>query len=622
MDFIICVMLKKISKKKIVFLIFIILVVAAYFVYRSLKNKNKEMVTYEIATIGRGTLVVSVSGSGQVNALNQIDVKPKGVSGDVVSIEIKQGQTVKANDILVVLDTTDAQKAMDDAETSLETANLQLEELLSPPDELTVFQAEDSLTQAKNSLTKLKLNQKDNYQKALQVKQKAIDDVTSGYEDAFNTVETVFFNAPTVMTALWEILYDDTINKNQLNVGVYEGYDYSGSDQMASLIEDAKDDYGIAETKYTPNLASYKKTSRYASQSEIELLLSETLETVKAIAQAIKSEKNVIDYAVDYLQKKGFRTPTTISAYQSSLSSYLTQINTYYSNLLSRQQAIKNSQDALINAERDLTQMQEEQPLDLAAAERSVEEKEKKLADLLAGADDLDIRAQKITVKQKEDALAQAKKNLANYFIRASFDGVVADIGVKENDSVSSGTALLTLITPQKIVKASFNEIDVAQIKVGQKATVTFDAAEDLTVAGEVVEIDTVGAVSQGVVTYNIKVAFDTQDERVKPGMSASVSVITNVRQDILLVPNAAVKGQGEMQYVEILNEGNVLRQPIGVGVSNDLFSEVIDGIEEGAQVITGQNSSSSTSSSGKSSSGSRNGMPSGGGMEFMRIMR
>ena len=199
---------------------------------------------------------------------------------------------------------------------------------------------------------------------------------------------------------------------------------------------------------------------------------------------------------------------------------------------------------------------------------------------------------------------------------------MVADIGVKENDSVSSGTALLTLITPQKIVKASFNEIDVAQIKVGQKATVTFDAAEDLTVAGEVVEIDTVGAVSQGVVTYNIKVAFDTQDERVKPGMSASVSVITNVRQDILLVPNAAVKGQGEMQYVEILNEGNVLRQPIGVGVSNDLFSEVIDGIEEGAQVITGQNSSSSTSSSGKSSSGSRNGMPSGGGMEFMRIMR
>jgi len=608
-------MFRKISRKKIFFLVLIILIVAAYFVYRTFKNKGEETVSYETATVKRGILIVSVSGSGQVDSLNQIDVKPKGISGDIASIKVKQGQTVKVNDLLAVLDTADVQKAVDDAETNLETANLQLDELLSPPDELTIFQAEDSLTQAKDALTKLKFNQETNYQKTLQARQKAIDDIASGYEDAFNTVETVFFNTPTIMTALWEILYDDTINENQLNVGVYGGYDYSDSNQISFLIEDAESDYNLAESKYTPNLANYKKTSRYASQPEIETLLNETLETAKAIAQSIKSEKNVIDYAIDYIQKK-FRVPTVVSTYQSNLGTYLTQVNTYYSNLLSRQQAIKDNKTSLIDAESDLIQMQQEQPLDLAAAERSVEEKEKKLVDLKAGPDEIEIRSQKITVKQKEDALADAKKNLANCFIKAPFEGVVAEIAAEEGDSVSSSTTLLTLITPQKVVNASFNEIDVAQIKIGQKTTVTFDAIEDLTVAGEVAEIDAVGAVSQGVVTYNVKIALDTQDERVKPGMSASVNIIIDVRQDILTVSNSAIKQQGERQYVEVLKQGEISLQTVEIGISNDLSTEIVSGLEEGMEIIVGRNSVSAGTSSGQ-----RNYGP-GGEMQFMRIMR
>jgi len=609
-------MFRKISRKKIFFLVLIILIVAAYFVYRTFKNKSEETVSYETATVKRGILIVSVSGSGQVDSLNQIDVKPKGISGDIASIKVKQGQTVKVNDLLAVLDTADVQKAVDDAETNLETANLQLDELLSPPDELTIFQAEDSLTQAKDALTKLKFNQETNYQKTLQARQKAIDDIASGYEDAFNTVETVFFNTPTIMTALWEILYDDTINENQLNVGVYGGYDYSDSNQISFLIEDAESDYNLAESKYTPNLANYKKTSRYASQPEIETLLNETLETAKAIAQSIKSEKNVIDYAIDYIQKKKFRVPTVVSTYQSNLGTYLTQVNTYYSNLLSRQQAIKDNKTSLIDAESDLIQMQQEQPLDLAAAERSVEEKEKKLVDLKAGPDEIEIRSQKITVKQKEDALADAKKNLANCFIKAPFEGVVAEIAAEEGDSVSSSTTLLTLITPQKVVNASFNEIDVAQIKIGQKTTVTFDAIEDLTVAGEVAEIDAVGAVSQGVVTYNVKIALDTQDERVKPGMSASVNIIIDVRQDILTVSNSAIKQQGERQYVEVLKQGEISLQTVEIGISNDLSTEIVSGLEEGMEIIVGRNSVSAGTSSGQ-----RNYGP-GGEMQFMRIMR
>ena len=65
---------------------------------------------------------------------------------------------------------------------------------------------------------------------------------------------------------------------------------------------------------------------------------------------------------------------------------------------------------------------------------------------------------------------------------------------------------------------------DFLTIKVGDKATLTFDAVTDLSISGQVAEIDTVGTVSQGVVSYALKIAFDTQDTRVKPGMTVSAA--------------------------------------------------------------------------------------------------
>ena len=69
------------------------------------------------------------------------------------------------------------------------------------------------------------------------------------------------------------------------------------------------------------------------------------------------------------------------------------------------------------------------------------------------------------------------------------------------------------------------NEVDAAKISVGNKTTLTFDATEDLTLTGKVAQIDTIGTVEQGVVSYKVKIAFDTQDERIKPGMTANASI-------------------------------------------------------------------------------------------------
>ena len=173
-------------------------------------------------------------------------------------------------------------------------------------------------------------------------------------------------------------------------------------------------------------------------------------------------------------------------------------------------------------------------------------------------------------------------------------------MNVKRFDSVGSGTSVATFITKQKIAEISLNEVDVAKIKIGDKTTLTFDAIPDLTITGTVAEIDSLGTVSQGVVTYNVKISFDTQDDRVKPSMSVSASIITQVKQDVLMVPNSTVKTKNGTSYVQTFTptligsdstQGVVSlltpnQTPVVIGLSNDTSTEIISGINEGDQIV------------------------------------
>jgi HlyD family secretion protein len=218
-----------------------------------------------------------------------------------------------------------------------------------------------------------------------------------------------------------------------------------------------------------------------------------------------------------------------------------------------------------------------------------------------------------------QDALDDAEKNLSYCYIYASFDGVVSAVDVQKGDSVSSGTVVATLITKKMIATVSLNEVDAAKIKVGQKVNLTFDAIEDLTMTGAVADIDTVGTVNQGVVNYNVTISFDTQNDKVKPGMSVSVVIITDAKQDVLLVSSGAVKSKNGDYYVETLSQkwdltdktvqaqGVVSSIPpnqktVQVGISDNTSTEIISGLSEGDQVVA-RTSSSSTKTTQTTSS-------------------
>jgi HlyD family secretion protein len=529
-------------------------IVGSYFLFRGGSSAEAK---YVLAAVEKGTIVTSITGSGQVSASDQLDVKPK-ASGEIIYVGIKKGQEVRAGGLMAQLDSRDAQKAVRDAQISLESAKVQLQ--------------------------KLRLNQNNNLPKLENDILTAENNLTKTYEDAYNDISSIFLDLPDIIDNTRAILYDTAVgSSNQTNTGAYQNLvDSRYATDFIIFINSAENDYKSARNSYDKNFNDFKSLSRNSDREDMEKLIAQTLETTRLMSQAVKSEQNLLDKVVDnvHTYQPNRSIPSAISTYRQNISQYIGKINDHVSGLLNLQNSIINTKQSVLNSQQALDYNQQFNPLDLMDQEN--------------------------IIKQREAALKDAQDNLANYYIRAPFSGIVAEINMKKGDPVSSGTAIATIITKQRIAEISLNEIDIAKIKVGQKVTLTFDAVEGLTITGVVVDVDSLGTVSQGVVNYGVKIGFDTQDERVRPGMSVSAAIITDSKQNVLLVPNSAIKSQSGTSYVGMLdsssdnsqllassaNSVGILlssaprQQTIEIGLSNDSYTEVTGGLKEGDIVV------------------------------------
>ncbi|MDD5222277.1 MAG: HlyD family efflux transporter periplasmic adaptor subunit, partial [Patescibacteria group bacterium] len=557
--------IKRLSKHKAITIFsVVVIIVIGYFGVKALKGSGVS-ITYALASVEKGTVISSVSGSGQVSASDQIEIKSK-ASGDALYVGTKAGQSVKSGTVLVQLDSKNAQKSVRDAQTNLDSAKLSLQKLQQPPDSLSLLQAQDALVQANQS------------------KQNALDDLAKTYEDGFNTVSNAFLDLPTIMTGLDNILHSYTLSQTQMNLDYYANGALRYDSAATQYRNDAEDKYQKAKKEYDQNFTDYKSTTRFSSTEAIESLVTETYNTTKDLAEAVKSTNNLIQFYKDKLTEHSIIPSPMADTHLTNLNTYTSKTNSSLSSLLSIKTSITDDKQAITNA-------------DATIAERTAS-----LAKLQAGTDPLDIQSQQLSIKQKENALLDAKQTLTDYSIRAPIDGTIAELDVKKGDSVSSGTTVAIIISKQSIAEIPLNEVDVSKVKIGQKATLTFDAIEGLNISGQVAEIDTIGTVSQGVVNYNVKITFDTEDTRVKPGMSVSAAIITDIRQDVLVVSNSAIKSSGDTSYVEIPLEkvsdtqlasaGGInlsetpKRQIVVTGLSDDSFTEITSGLNEGDQIL------------------------------------
>jgi len=250
-------------------------------------------------------------------------------------------------------------------------------------------------------------------------------------------------------------------------------------------------------------------------------------------------------------------------------------------------------QQATINYEQALAAynitMQGATEGELRAAEAAVAQARSQLSALVEGASEEDLVMAQVAVDQARASLDLAQLQLEGATITAPFDGTVAFVGAEIDEQVAPGTPMIILLdTSGFYVEVSVDEIDVGQVELEQEVRITLDAYPDEELPGHVDYISPVATEDLGAVSYRVRVCFDHTSVPPLSGMTANISIVTEHREDVLLVPSRAISVDRDsgLFYVDRLVDGEIERVEIEIGIQDATYSEVLRGLEEGDQVV------------------------------------
>lgn len=315
---------------------------------------------------------------------------------------------------------------------------------------------------------------------------------------------------------------------------------------------------------------------------------------------------------------------------QADLDAARAQVATQQANIAAQRAALSQVEVALADARRDLErkeQLSDKKFLSPAEVDKAramvnsmVEQQKSAVAQVdVARANAGNAAA---VVKQREAALSQARVDLERTSIRSPVSGIVIKRSVDKGQTVAASLQAPELfIIAENLadmrVDTAIDESEIGKIKVGQRATFTVDAFPGKTFEGEVRKVRKSAQVVSNVVTYLVDVSAPNPELQLLPGMTANVRIVTETFEDVLKVPNAAIRfrppqtsddkpakssrGEGEKSgrgtarpdpsssTIYVLQNGELKAIPIKTGASDGKMVQVTgDGINEAMEVVTG----------------------------------
>ncbi|MFA6354552.1 MAG: efflux RND transporter periplasmic adaptor subunit [Candidatus Paceibacterota bacterium] len=211
------------------------------------------------------------------------------------------------------------------------------------------------------------------------------------------------------------------------------------------------------------------------------------------------------------------------------------------------------------------------------------------LALKLAGSDPKEISIQEAEVESAKANARNFEAQINKTLIIAPISGIITKQDAKVGEIISPNITVVSLISESKFqIEANIPEINIANIKIGDEASVTLDAyGSNNAFPTKVVKIDPAETIVEGVSTYKVTLQFLTPDPRIKSGMTANVQIKTGERKNILVIPQRAIIIKDKIQTVKILKNGVGQDVEIKTGLrGSDGNIEVLSGLNENDQII------------------------------------
>jgi HlyD family secretion protein len=376
----------------------------------------------------------------------------------------------------------------------------------------------------------------------------------------------------------------------------------------------SKPELSAAQAAVASAKAAYDAAAASAGTSDSDLVsAAAALEKARITLQAAQSAYDKVAWQGDAAatSQAGALQSATID-YDTAKSAYEALAATSESDAKSK---IASAAASLQSARASLAGLQEQvSDADLIEAQATLTQAQNNLAELLAGPTDTELDTAGNGVETAQIAVDQAMLALQQAQIVAPFDGMVTAVSAVAGQT-ASGTAVTLSDLENLQVVVQMSEVDVVEIQPGQVVEITLDALSDVSLEGVVAQVDPAGTLTSGVVNYPVTVSLSQSTGAVKTGMTANLEIIIEQAENVLTVPNRAVKTVGQQKVVTLLVDGEQVQTPVEIGLTGDTRTEIAGGLSEGDVVVVSTTASTSTSSN----SGGAAGGP--GAMGVMGIM-
>jgi len=498
------------------------------------QRQQEEPATWQEVEVVRDDLVVAISATANIagrEALNLVFSSP----GVVEKVWVERGDVVKAGDPLAQLETDELELAVRQAQAALDAARASLSQVTALPREEEIAQADLAIESAKASL------------------RAARADLAS---------------AEARQAQVQAVVSDEDVAIAQLDV--------EAARVRLSQLHDGPDEKAIEIARLSWEIA---KNSLWQAQLNRDAIQPRSVpryqkELAKASAGAAELSARISE--LQYQQAQEGVSDKEIRLAQIAISQAQARLTKIESPTSEEDLAVAQ---AAVDAARARVE----------TAQAQVRQAELSLALLLAGPRQEQVDALQAQVAQAEVAVEQAQLRLEKARLVTSFDGVVAQVNVKEGEIAASGAPAVVLVDLSRFrIEVEVDELDVRSVSVDQEVIVTLDALPDVQLFGRVEAIAPTAFQGGGVVSYFVTVGLEESDAPVREGMSATAGIITQRLENVLVIPNRALRLDRETSklYTERLVLGMPKEVEVEIGFRDEQVSQVLSGLDEGDTVI------------------------------------
>jgi len=206
-----------------------------------------------------------------------------------------------------------------------------------------------------------------------------------------------------------------------------------------------------------------------------------------------------------------------------------------------------------------------------------------------AGTSKLDLNGQMANVKAAQADVESAQARLRKTLIVAPFDGTVTRMDIKVGEIIASNSSQISLMNTDSFnIESYVPEVHIAHIKTGNPAKVTLDAYDSETIFNATaVSIDLAETIRDGISTYKVVLSFQSNDPRIKSGMTGSVSIVTLEKANTIVVPRSVIIKRDSYQYVQKRVDDTTVEVLVETGDSTALGQvEILSGLSDGDVIV------------------------------------